>query len=189
MGKIWLISDLHLNHDREFIWKVRGFKNVWEMNRAIIENWNALVEPGDDVYVLGDLCLGGAESIDDNRKLIQSLKGNLHIVRGNHDTNARWDMYDYCYNVVEIENVIYLDYKDYHFYLSHYPTITGSLEKSSLKHCLCNFYGHIHDKARFYNDMPFMYNVGCDSHNCTPILIDDAIKEMEDKCKECIAQL
>ena len=37
MSNIWLISDTHLNHDREFIWKARGFSSVEEMNNAIIE--------------------------------------------------------------------------------------------------------------------------------------------------------
>ena len=47
MSKIWLTSDLHFGHDREFIWGPRGFKNVNEMNEAIIKNWNAVVAPED----------------------------------------------------------------------------------------------------------------------------------------------
>lgn len=189
MGKIWLISDLHFNHDREFVWKVRGFNNVYEMNCAIVDNWNKVVAPDDDVYVLGDLCLGGPNSLQDNKKLIQSLKGNLHIVRGNHCTDARIGMYGECWNVVEIENAIYLRYKGYTFYMSHYPTMTANLEKESLKACTINLFGHTHSKDHFYNDIPFMYNVACDAHNCTPVLLDDAIEEMKTKCVECIAQL
>jgi hypothetical protein len=34
-----------------------------------------------------------------------------------------------------------------------------------------------------------MYHVGVDSHNCTPISIDDILKEMEEKVKECIEYL
>ena len=61
MGKIWLTSDLHFGHDREFIWGPRGFKNVHEMNEAIIKNWNTAVAPEDEVYVLGDLMLNDNE--------------------------------------------------------------------------------------------------------------------------------
>ena len=189
MGKIWVISDLHLNHDRKFIYQERGFKSIEDMNCAIIKNWNNVIAPSDDIYVLGDLCLGGSDSLDKNKELIEKLNGTLHIVRGNHDTFARLEMYRGCKNVVEVENVIYLDYKNYHFYMSHYPTITSTLEKDSLEHCLLNLYGHIHEKEHFYKDMPFMYCVGCDAHDCKPILLDDIIKEMKNKCKECIAQL
>ena len=39
---VFLTSDLHFNHDREFVWKVRGFDSVQEMNEAIIKNINRL---------------------------------------------------------------------------------------------------------------------------------------------------
>ena len=189
MGKVWVTSDLHLSHDREFVWKVRGFNNVYEMNRAIIENWNNVVAPDDDVYVLGDLCLGGEQSLEVNRKMLASLKGNIHIVRGNHDSDARISMYDGLWNVVEIENAIYLKYKGYTFYMSHYPTMTANLEKETLKACLINLYGHTHQKSNFYNDIPYMYHVGVDSHDCRPVLLDDTIEEMKAKAKECFEQL
>lgn len=53
MSKIFLTSDLHFNHDREFIYGPRGFKSVEEMNEALIKNWNGTVTNEDDVYVLG----------------------------------------------------------------------------------------------------------------------------------------
>jgi hypothetical protein len=34
-------------------------------------------------------------------------------------------------------------------------------------------------------DMPFMYHVGVDSHNCYPVLLDDIIEEMHQKVEEC----
>ena len=41
----FLTSDLHINHDREFLWGPRGFKSVQEMNAKEVENWNKLVKP------------------------------------------------------------------------------------------------------------------------------------------------
>ena len=32
---IYFTSDLHLGHDREFVWEARGFENVREMTKAI----------------------------------------------------------------------------------------------------------------------------------------------------------
>ena len=39
---IYLTSDLHLNHNRGFIYEPRGFHSVEEMNEAIIDLWNIL---------------------------------------------------------------------------------------------------------------------------------------------------
>ena len=73
--------------------------------------------------------------------------------------------------------------------MSHYPTMTANLEKETLKACLINLYGHTHQKSNFYNDIPYMYHVGVDSHDCRPVLLDDAIEEMKAKARECFDQL
>lgn len=189
---IWLTSDWHFNHDREFIWKARGFSSVQEMNEAIIQRHNALVRPDDDVYILGDSSLGGGDEqvLATNKALIERLNGRLHIIRGNHDTDRRVAMYESCKNVVG--PVLYADmlhYKGYHFYLSHFPTLTSNLEKESLKQCTCNLFGHTHQTTNFHLDMPFMYHVGVDSHNCEPVLLDNIIEEMKMKVIECLKEI
>jgi calcineurin-like phosphoesterase family protein len=191
MSKIFICSDLHFNHDRQFVWGARGFNSVEEMNEAIIERHNNVVNPEDDVYICGDLCLGGGvEGITArNQALIERLNGHIHIVLGNHDTPARIEMYRFCKNVVEVCYATMIHYNGYHFFLSHYPCMTANLEKESLKQCTINLFGHTHQTKNFYNDIPFMYHVGMDSHNCTPVLLDDAIEEMKNKVQECKEQL
>ena len=93
MSKIFVCSDLHLSHDRAFIWDARGFNSVEEMNTAIIERFNSVVSPEDETYILGDLCLGGADSMETNRTMLEQLNGKIHIIIGNHDTPARIAMY------------------------------------------------------------------------------------------------
>lgn len=183
---IWLTSDLHLCHDREWIYKPRGFNSVYEMNAAIVENWNNTVSMEDDVYVLGDLMLNDN---DEGLRLIKSLKGNIHIVLGNHDTDSRIEFYNQCWNVVEVENALRLKYNGYHFFMTHYPCITANLEKESLKQCTINLFGHTHQQNNFYQDMPFMYHVGVDSHKCVPVSIEQVIEDCKAKVKECKAFL
>lgn len=185
MSKIYLTSDLHFNHDREFIWKPRGFKSCEEMNETIISKYNSVVEKNDDVYILGDMMLGGPGALQEGLKYVERLNGKLHLVRGNHDSATRWDALRYLSNIVEMRNSIYLDYNGYHFYLSHYPSITGSLHQDNLRKMLLNLFGHTHQKESFFEDMPFMFHVGVDSNDCYPISIEDAILRMEDKMKEC----
>lgn len=186
MAKIWLTSDTHFCHNREFVYKPRGFDNVWDMNQTIIHHWNQVVAPEDEVYHLGDVML------NDNfegLKCLKQLKGNIHIILGNHDTDTRKELYETCWNVVEVALAAKFKYNGYHFFLTHYPCMTSNLEKESLKQCTCNLYGHTHQQTNFYNDIPFMYHVGIDSHFCYPVLIDDVIKEMEIKADECKAML
>lgn len=55
---IYLSSDTHFGHVKDFLWRPRGFSSVEEMNEGIIERWNLIVEPDDDVYLLGDVIMG-----------------------------------------------------------------------------------------------------------------------------------
>ena len=93
---IYFLSDTHFCHDRDFIYSPRGFKNVTEMNSAIIKNWNNVINYDDDVYILGDIMLN--DNIE-GLKCLESLKGKIHIIIGNHDTDARIKSYNNCYNV------------------------------------------------------------------------------------------
>ena len=186
MSDIFLTSDLHFCHDREFLYKPRGFDNIYEMNNAIVTNWNEHVNACDDVYILGDVMLNDNT---EGLRLLKSLKGHIHIIRGNHDTDTRIELYKDCWNVVEVLDACYLKYNKYHFFLTHYPCYTGNLEKESLHQMTLNLSGHTHSKNKFYNDLPFIYNVACDAHNCTPVLIDSIIKDMQDKVIECKSYL
>lgn len=187
MSQIYLTSDWHLNHSREFIYKPRGFNSVYEMNDAIISRYNEVVNSEDDVYVLGDLMLGDN---DEGIRLIKQLKGNIHVVRGNHDSDARMELYSKCYNIVEITEGQFFKWNGYHFYLSHYPTVTSNLEKGpELRKHVLNLYGHTHQITNFYNEIPYLYHVGVDSHNCYPVSIENVIKDIQEKTNECLKYL
>ena len=184
---IFLSSDLHFNHDKEFVYRPRGFETVRQMNETILENFNYYIKNTDDVYILGDLMLGGPDKMDEGLELIGDLNGRLHLVRGNHDTDKRWEAYSKLPNVVEMQNAIYLKYNGYHFYMSHFPTLTANLEKENIKQCTINLFGHTHQKTNFYEEIPFMYHVGVDSHNNRPVMIDNVIRDIHiqvEKCKE-----
>lgn len=186
---IFVTSDWHFSHDREFVYKPRGFNSVEEMNIALVERHNSIVTPEDDVYVLGDLCLGGTDSLERNKEFISSMNGKLHIAFGNHCTDSRKKMYAELPNVVETAWAIALKYRKYHFYMSHFPTLTGNLEKESLKQMIINLYGHTHQQTNFFEDRSYMYHVGVDSHDCYPVSLDKVIEDMNLKVKECIEML
>jgi calcineurin-like phosphoesterase family protein len=57
VSKIFITSDLHFGHDRGFLYEPRGFSNIESHDETVIQNWNSVVEPEDEVYILGDLML------------------------------------------------------------------------------------------------------------------------------------
>ena len=75
MSKIFVTSDLHFGHDREFVWKVRGYNSVEDMNEQQITKWNSVVGIDDDVYVLGDLMLGNNTA---GLACLARLNGHIH---------------------------------------------------------------------------------------------------------------
>lgn len=179
MSQIFLSSDYHFNHDREFIYKTRGYNSVQEMNEGLIYKHNSLVSKDDIVYCLGDLSLG--KNLQSNKELIEKLNGRIHIITGNHDTVNCIDMYCSCNNVISIEPAAYLTYGKFHFFLTHYPCFTGNMDDMGLKNRIFNLYGHTHQSSNFYNDIFFMYHCGIDSHNGYPVAIDDIIADIKEK--------
>ena len=192
---IWFTSDLHFCHDKDFVWQARGFESIDEMNAEIVRRWNEVVYPDDDVYVLGDLTLG---NVEEGLKLIAKLNGYLHIIRGNHDTDTKASRYLELPNVVSVEFATIYRYKKAIFWLSHYPTITANYDddKPWAQHLVCLF-GHTHQTEPFYYldngnyymgkhaiPNPYMYNVGMDAHNCTPISIEEIIEDIRNKKQE-----
>ena len=123
-------------------------------------------------------------------EFVKRLNGHIKLIRGNHDTDARWKLYGTLPNVELIGWADVIKYKKYNFYLSHHPTMTSNLEKAPhLRMHLINLYGHTHQMGKFYQDMPYMFHVGLDSNDNRPILLDDAIELMKEETKRCIELL
>lgn len=175
MARIFVTSDTHFGHEGEFIWGPRGFHSVQESDKTIISNWNSVVQPGDIVYHLGDVMLGDNEHGLD---CLRQLNGEIHIIRGNHDTNVRWGLYAELENVVLEGWATMIKYKKYNFYLSHFPTETSNFDDMDIRRRIINLCGHTHQKNNFYNDKPYIYHVGVDSHNNTPVLLDTVIDDI-----------
>ena len=187
MGRIFVTSDLHFGHDREFLWGPRGFESSQEHDEMVIRNWNSIVRPEDTVYVLGDLMLGDN---DYGKCCVERLNGHIKLIRGNHDSNKRWnEVYSTIPNIELVGWADVINYRKYNFYLSHFPTLTGNLEKESLHQMTLNLHGHTHSKDKFYEDRPYMYNVALDANNNTPVLLDDIIEQMKAKVQECLNYL
>lgn len=181
MSEIFFTSDTHFCHQPNFLWKPRGFTSVDEMNEAIVERWNNVVRPGDTVYHLGDTIL------NDNEKGIEYFKrlnGDIFLIWGNHDTSNRMNaLFEACsYKIIGGWYAYMIKYKKFSIYLSHYPTLTANYDEKYLNQHVINLHGHTHQQTNFlYPNNPFMYHVGVDSHNCTPVHIDEIVSEIRQR--------
>lgn len=181
--RIFITSDTHFGHDRDFIYGPRGFSSVQESDEEIIKRWNETVAPEDIVYLLGDIMLNDNEN---GIKCLKQLNGNIKIIFGNHDTDRRIALYTQVAEESQgkIEVLGYatmLKYKKWQFYLSHHPTLTANsddYEKTPRQH-LVNLFGHTHQLELFYENNPYMYHVGLDSHGCYPVCIDTIIEDIK----------
>ena len=173
---IYLTSDLHFNHVNILKYEPvsRPFETLEEMNEKIISNWNAVVKPEDTVYVLGDMAMG---TVDASRDCIERLNGKIVLIRGNHDSPKRIEMYKEL--GIEVHDIFYLNYKGRYFILCHFPIASEEFIKMVIKDNseVVNLYGHVHSNAPkgYVNGT---YHVGMDTNDLTPI----SIQQIWDEC-------
>lgn len=58
---IYFTSDLHFYHEKIIKHTHRPFHTVEEMNKALIKKWNDKISSADEVYILGDFTMKGAD--------------------------------------------------------------------------------------------------------------------------------
>lgn len=82
MTGVWLTSDTHLAHEKIVRLSNRPFGTVEEMTEAIVERWNRVVRPDDQVWHLGDVGMGKLAGF---APVLRRLNGRKHLITGNHD--------------------------------------------------------------------------------------------------------
>lgn len=179
LNKIWLTSDTHFGHSKSFLFSPRGYESIEEHDKDLIRIWNETVSPDDTVYHLGDVMLNDN---DHGMECLRSLNGNIKIIRGNHDTNARIELYQNLPNVEVLGYATAIRHKKYNIYLSHYSTRTSNYDDGvSLHRKVLSFCGHSHTPDRFADwDNVGAYHVEWDAHG-RPVDLDTAISEIKDK--------
>ena len=171
---IFFSSDWHIGHDKDFLYRPRGFQSIEEHDEAIITNCNKIVKEDDELWLLGDLALGEEEEWD--KWLSQINCKNIHFVIGNHDTDRKIAKYinEYWFEFHGYADMIKYS-KRYSFYLSHYPTLTGNFDFD--KRPVWNLSGHTHSQEKFY-DKYAVYNVALDAHNNYPVSIEEIVTDI-----------
>mgnify|MGYP003620814982 CR=1 FL=1 len=170
--KLWFTSDNHWMHENIIKYCARPFKDVIEMNQKLVENWNNLVQPDDDIIVAGDFIHSG--NLGHIQHIINSLNGRIWLVYGNHCYQNKLDrpvvqamLYQTCDALdMQVEDDELEDgYMKFH--ITHYPCEFWTRGAVHL-------HGHIHSGPKAETSektifKPLRYDIGVDNNNYYPI--------------------
>lgn len=148
------------------------------MKKSIIQNWNSVVSTNDNVYILGDMFWNN----EDIPIILPQLKGNLYLIKGNHDRINS----DMTKHFVWIKDYAEIKDNGKHLILCHYPIAHWRNADYGTIH----LYGHIHsgrDSRPFEEYVKLMkkrntpyrcYNVGAmlPYMDYTPRTLDEIIQ-------------
>ena len=182
-AKTYFISDTHFNHKNIIKYCNRPFKDVEEMNRVIIENWNNIVTDFDTVFHLGDV---GLTNEKDMKEIIPKLKGKKVLIKGNHDKKSEKFFREAGFRFIPKSPLELYDKK---LILSHKP-----LKDREIPDEYINVHGHIHNNPlhkidpvtnkieypkNLYSEKLHI-NVSVDVTDFKPISLKELLKKVEE---------
>jgi calcineurin-like phosphoesterase family protein len=109
---------------------LRPWKDVDEMDAALLERWNEVVRPKDKVYHLGDVYFRQT-----HRHVLGQMNGTKVLIRGNHDT---FPLKQYAAHFKDVRGYGVLD----RCVLSHVP-----IHPQSIARFRGNIHGHLHENV------------------------------------------
>ena len=134
----YYIADMHLGHANILRLSNRPFKNVEEMDKNLIENWNNVVKETDDVYIVGDLIYKSQKGYED---YLSKLNGRKHLIVGNHDIKMLKNQDIINKYFVSVNDILTVNDGKYTIILCHYPLA----EWNGFFRNTYHFFGHIHN--------------------------------------------
>ena len=121
-------SDLHLGH--RTVSEIRGFNSIEEHDRVVLGNISKVARPGDTLWILGDVAMGGwRDNILPLMALVAGYRINAHAVLGNHDRPAPNNSNGHAYvsefamrgGFASVSTVAKISVEGRSLLMSHYP--------------------------------------------------------------------
>ena len=161
--KIFVTSDLHFSHEAVLKYNNRPWKNVLEMNDALIENWNRKVSKRDTVIIVGDFAW------ERHGYFLNVLNGKKELVIGSHDKMPK----KYLDNFSNVYMTKTFDYKKRTFVAMH---CCPRVWERSYYGSICLF-GHSHGRLKTYN-LSFDVGVDVPENRYSPIDMDEILERV-----------
>lgn len=167
----YITSDLHFGHSRimQFCPETRArFKNdVDYMNEQMVVEWNAMIQPEDLVYILGDVAFLPAKKA---AEYMNRLNGTKILVEGNHDRKTLNDP-TFRNSFKEVHKYLDINYNGTKCVMFHYPIA----EWDQMHRGSVHFHGHLHGGVSGLEKYRSR-DMGMDATGMIAILMEDAIK-------------
>jgi len=178
---VFVTADQHFGHANIIRFCNRSFANVGEMDQAMIDAWNEVVGPEDDVYHLGDFTL-----TDSLSPWVHALTfETLYIVPGGHDwrwlNDFRPAAFDYRVEVLPPLFTLELPSggkRPHVVVLCHYPMLSWDRSHYGSLHLHGHSHGTIPDDLGGDTQLPpgkkrgRRIDVGVDSWGFAPVSLD-----------------
>lgn len=149
-------SDTHFGDARVLRIDRRPYASLAEHDADLIARWNAAVQPGDDVWHLGDFALGRPpERVE---AILDSLNGTKHLVIGNNDGPSTL----HASGWTSVQHYAELNIEGRQLVLCHYPFRTWN----HMGRGVLDLHGHSHGKLKA---LPRQYDVGVDVFGFRPV--------------------
>ena len=151
----------------------RPFSTIEDMNETIINNFYQVVQPGDQVYFLGDFGWDKQAVLDFLKKKPRNI--HFHFISGNHDKKLfkEYVLKPYVDSFQWIKDVKINEQK---ITLCHYMMASWNCSHYNAWH----LFGHHHVQPQADRAIGKVMDVCVDLHNFFPISFDQ-IKEHMDK--------
>lgn len=164
------ISDTHFQNSNIIKYCNRPFADAADQTEQLIRNWNSVVGEKDRVIHCGDFIMGNPDGIED---ILSRLNGYIILVRGNHDTDRKLDLYveKYSDKIIGIHNVYYQMHQGFWYVFCHFPLVNPDFGKmvAATHQDVVYVHGHVHDKSPFVNPELHAFNVSSDVVAHTPV--------------------
>lgn len=163
---VWFTADTHFGHSNIIRFCNRPFGDIEEHDEALIANWNAVVQPADTVYHLGDFAFRSAQ---DPNSYAKRLNGKKFLLLGNHDNPNRLPKEHFTV----LGHYYELKQKDFDtsvtappgLILCHYPFASWARAFHGSYH----LFGHVHGRSLEYDKNSLRMDVGVDAHHFYPV--------------------
>jgi calcineurin-like phosphoesterase family protein len=152
--------------------RARFKDDVSYMNNAMVEEWNAKVQPEDLVYILGDVAF---MSGSDAGRTVKRLNGTKILVEGNHDRKTLMDT-TFRGAFAEVHKYLDITYDGHKIVMFHYPIA----EWDQMHRGALHFHGHLHGGESGMEKYRCL-DVGMDATGVIAVSMEWAIAQTKNK--------
>lgn len=178
--RVKYIADLHLYDISSIDWRP-SFSGLDEYAEHLCESWNAFTEKDDTIIIVGDV----GTYCERTLKVLKALKGNLVLVKGNHDLT--WGNNVYSCGVFQ---GVYDELISDDLVIQHLPTEgTNSVNKFFIHghHHRYDTPGMQNKLAKYVTDV-YRYNCAADLNNNKPCTLQDLMLNKEVMIESYVAR-